>query len=275
MIGTNEMKEQEISVEAGGRQFQLHYFDRPGAEDTLLYVHGLGCSSEDFRGMTEQPALQGCRLVAYDHPGCGRSPYDVNHPLNIDSLVEVLEAFVNAMELDRFLLIGSSMGGLIALLYAERNPDKVKGFVNVEGNLTSEDCMFSRHVVGNTFEHFEQNVFPKIKQAVAARRGRGFAGHLAVLQQANPRAYYDHCFQLVKYSDDGNLLDRFLALPMEKYFVYGEENRHLKSLPILRQSSCRVYEVAQANHFLFYDDPKAFAEILSECRQHRVKKADA
>ena len=269
------MKEQQIAVKAAGRQFQIHYFDHPGAEDTILYVHGLGCSSEDFIAMTEQPALQGCRLVSFDQPGCGRSPYDVDHPLNIDSLVEVLEAFVDAIELDRFLLVGGSMGGLIGLLFAEHNPDKVKGFVNVEGNLTPEDCLFSRHVVGNSFEHFEQNVFPKIKQAVAARRGRGFAGHLAVVQRANPRAYYDNSFQLVEYSDDGNLLERFLALPMEKYFVYGDENRHLKYLPTLRQSSCRVFEVAQANHFPFYDDPKAFAGILSECRRRRVKQADA
>ena len=262
----NEMKEQQIAVEACGRQFQIHYFDQPGPEDTILYVHGLGCSCEDFIAMTEQPSLQGCRLVSYDHPGCGRSPYDVNHPLDIDCLVEVMEAFVNAIQLDRFLLVGGSMGGLIGLLYAERNPDRVKGFVNVEGNLTPEDCIFSRHVVGKSYEHFEQEVFPKIKQAVAARRGRGFASHLTVVQRANPRAYYDNSFQLVKYSDDGNLLDRFLALPMEKYFVYGEENRHLKYLPVLRESSCRVFEVAQANHFPFYDDPKAFADILSECR---------
>jgi pimeloyl-ACP methyl ester carboxylesterase len=260
------MKDQQIAVNACGRQFQIHYFDRPGAEDTLLFVHGLGCSADDFAAMTEQPALQGCRLVALDQPGCGRSPYDVNYPVNIDCLVEVLEAFVNALKLDRFLLVGASMGGLIGLLYAERNPEKIKGFVNVEGNLTPEDCIFSRHVVGHSFENFEENVFPKIKQGVAAQRGRGFASHLAVVQRANSRAYYDNSFQLVKYSHEGNLLKRFLALPMEKYFVYGDENRHLKYLPTLRKSSCRVFEVAQANHFLFYDDPEAFADILSECR---------
>jgi pimeloyl-ACP methyl ester carboxylesterase len=259
------MKEQQIAVEACGKQFQINYFDRPGTEDTLLYVHGLGCSGEDFLEMMEQQSLQGCRLVSYDHPGCGSSPYDVNHPLNIDCLVEVLEAFIDAMKLDGFLLVGGSMGGLIGLLYAERNPDKIKGFVNVEGNLTSEDCIFSRFVVGHTFDHFEENVFPQIKQSVATRRGRGFAGHLAVVQRANPRAYYDHSQQLVEYSDDGTLLNRFLALPMEKYFVYGEENRHLTYLPTLRQSSCCVFEVPQANHFLFYDDPKAFADILVEC----------
>src|SRR5690349_2852337 len=117
--GQNEMKDQQITVNACGRQFQINYFDKPGTEDTILYVHGLGCASDDFIEMTEQPALQGCRLLSYDQPGCGSSPYDVNHPLNIDCLVEVMEGFVSAMELDQFLLVGGSMGGLIGLLYAE------------------------------------------------------------------------------------------------------------------------------------------------------------
>lgn len=261
-----QMKDIEIVVEAHGRRYALPYFDRCGADDTFLYVHGLGCSKADFLGMTDERALDGCRLLSYDQPGCGGTPYDPGYPLNIDRLVDVLEAFVNALGLTRFLLVGGSMGGLIGLLYAERHPDKVQGFVNVEGNLTAEDCLFSRHVVSSSFDEFERVVFPKIKKAVAARSGRGFARHLEVVAAADPRAYYDHSVQLVQYSDQGRLLERFLALSMKKYFVYGAENRHLWYLPRLCQSDCQVLEIPRANHFPFYDDPAAFAAALNECR---------
>ena len=260
------MKDLEIVVEAHGRQYRLPYFDRRGTEEAFLYVHGLGCSKADFLGMTEEHALDGCRLISYDQPGYAGTPYDPRHPLNIDRLVEVLEAFVNALGLSRFLLVGGSMGGLIGLLYAERNPDRVKGFVNVEGNLTGEDCLFSRHVVGSSFADFQREIFPKIKKAVAARRGRGFARHLEVVAAADPRAYYDNSFQLVEYSDEGRLRQRVLALPMKKHFVYGAENRHLRYLARLCQSDCHVLEIPRANHFPFYDDPAAFAAALSECR---------
>jgi pimeloyl-ACP methyl ester carboxylesterase len=50
-------------------------------------------------------------------------------------VVELVENFVEELWLSRFLLVGGSMGGLVALLYAEQNPDKIAGFVNVEGNL--------------------------------------------------------------------------------------------------------------------------------------------
>jgi pimeloyl-ACP methyl ester carboxylesterase len=57
------------------------------------------------------------------------------------------------------LLVGASMGGLVGLLYAERRSDQLVGFVNVEGNLAPEDCMFSRLVVPHTYEDFEGVIF--------------------------------------------------------------------------------------------------------------------
>jgi pimeloyl-ACP methyl ester carboxylesterase len=266
MSAMDATNDRAIFIEAHGRQYQLPYFDRHGADETFLYVHGLGCSKADFVVIAGESALDGCRLVSYDQPGCAGTPYDAAHPLNIDRAVEVLEAFVTALGLHRFVLVGGSMGGLISLLFAERHPDKLKAFVNVEGNLTAEDCLFSRHAVNTSFAEFEQVVFPKIKRAVGARRGRGFARHLDVVAKANPRAYYDYSLQLVEYSDEGRLLERFLALSTRTYFVYGAENRHLSYLPRLCQSTCTVLEVPRANHFPFYDNPAAFAAVLSECR---------
>ncbi len=94
--------------------------------------------------MASFPELQTFRLVSADNSGCGDSPYDDNHPLNIDGVVELMESFVAHWGLNRFLLVGGSMGGLVALLYAERNPNKIAGVVKVEGNLAPKGCMFSR-----------------------------------------------------------------------------------------------------------------------------------
>lgn len=90
------------------------------------------------------PELQSFRLVSADNPGRGVSPYDGNHPLNIDGVVELMESLVTHLGLNRFRLVGGSMGGLVELLYAEQNPSKIAGFVNVEGDLAPQDCMFSR-----------------------------------------------------------------------------------------------------------------------------------
>jgi pimeloyl-ACP methyl ester carboxylesterase len=259
-----------IAVTSAGRSYSLSYFDRPGHGPTILYVHGLGCSKADFMELTSAPELQSFRLVSADHPGCGDSSYDENHSLNIDGVVELIENFVAHLQLDRFLLVGGSMGGLVALLYAERNLNKIAGFANVEGNLAPEDCMFSRTVIPHSYSHFEEVVFPRIKKELSAKAGRGFAQHLRVLEKANPRAYYDYSFQTVEYSDQGNLLERFLSLPVPKCFLYGSENRHLAYLQRLRESKCTVIEVPDANHFLFYDEPNHYAAALASFARNSV-----
>jgi pimeloyl-ACP methyl ester carboxylesterase len=120
---------------SAGRSYALRYFDRPGSGPTILYMHGLGCSKADFVEMTSVSELQPFRLVSADNPGCGDSASDEDHPLNIDGIVELMKNFVAHLGLSRFLLVGGSMGGLVALLYAERNPDKIAGFVKPPGRV--------------------------------------------------------------------------------------------------------------------------------------------
>jgi pimeloyl-ACP methyl ester carboxylesterase len=245
-----------------GRQ-SIVYFDRPGPGVPVLFVHGLGNAAANFDEMLEQPALKTHRLVALDLPGCGESPYPSDRSLDIDALVSIVERFQEALDLRPHLLVGASMGGLVALLCAERHPERLGGFLNVEGNLAPEDCMFSRLVAGRTFDEFSRQVFPQIKRDLQAREGRGFAKHLEVLGTAHPRAYYDFSAQIVSYSDEGRLLDRFLALPTRCHFVYGSKNRHLSYLPRLRQSPCVMSEIEGADHFLFYDAPVEFANVVA------------
>jgi pimeloyl-ACP methyl ester carboxylesterase len=259
----NSLQYSTMTVATAGRPYTLHYFDRPRPGPAILYIHGLGCSKADFMEMAAAPELQPFRLISADHPGCGDSPYDDTYALNIDGIVNLIENFVDNLALNRFLLVGGSLGGLVALLYAERNPSRVAGFVNVEGNLAPEDCMFSRNVIPHRYPHFEKIIFPQIKQALSARKGRGFAQHLLVLAKASPRAYYDAAFQTVKYSDEGGLLERFLSLPIPRCFLYGSENRHLAYLPRLRDSDCTMMEIPNANHFLFYDAPEHYAAALA------------
>jgi pimeloyl-ACP methyl ester carboxylesterase len=243
-------------------EHEVRYFDRPGPKRTIVLVHGLGNSSENFADLTAQPVLENHRLVAIDLPGCGETPY-TGGSLDIDDLVNLVEVFVEQLSLRHVLLVGASMGGLVALLYAERRPERVSGFANVEGNLAPEDCMFSRLAVEHDFTRFETSVFPQIKRSLRERAGRGFAKHLQVLERANARAYFDYSFQTVEYSDHGRLLERFLGLPVPHHFIHGDANRHLSYLPALRESGCPVVEIPDADHFVFYDNPRAFAEALA------------
>jgi pimeloyl-ACP methyl ester carboxylesterase/DNA-binding CsgD family transcriptional regulator len=63
-------------------------------------------------------------LVRYDERGCGVSDRDVND-FSFEAMVRDLEAVVDALNLDRFPLLGISQGGAVCAAYAVRHPEKV------------------------------------------------------------------------------------------------------------------------------------------------------
>lgn len=78
-------------------------------------------------------------------------------------IVEITKQFTEAIQIDKFIIIGHSVGGLIGLLFAEKYPKKVLGFINIEGNLVSEDCFFSHMALNKTFDEFVKNIWPEIE----------------------------------------------------------------------------------------------------------------
>jgi hypothetical protein len=98
-----------------GRQ-RISYFDRLGHDVPVLFVHGLGNAASNFEELLPQQVLMSHRLIALDLPGCGRSPYSSKKSLDIDNVVTLVEKFVDQLDLQKYLLVGASMGGLIALL---------------------------------------------------------------------------------------------------------------------------------------------------------------
>jgi pimeloyl-ACP methyl ester carboxylesterase len=69
------------------------------------------------------------RVIAWDAPGYGASaPVEGNAP-TVDDYAARLAALAGALSLDRFLLVGHSLGALIAGRYAARHPGTLRGLV--------------------------------------------------------------------------------------------------------------------------------------------------
>ncbi len=67
-------------------------------------------------------------LVRYDQRGCGLSDWDVNN-LSFETQILDLETVVDALNLERFPLLGISHGTAIAIAYAVRHPERVSQLV--------------------------------------------------------------------------------------------------------------------------------------------------
>jgi proline iminopeptidase len=75
------------------------------------------------------------RGVLFDQRGCGRSrPLAVDHTADLatnttDHLVADIEALRQHLGIDRWVVVGVSWGATLALVYAQRHPERVRGVV--------------------------------------------------------------------------------------------------------------------------------------------------
>jgi pimeloyl-ACP methyl ester carboxylesterase len=67
-------------------------------------------------------------LLWYDARGCGLSDREVDE-ISLDAWVRDLEAVADASGQERFVLLGISQGAAIAIRYAVRHPERVRGLV--------------------------------------------------------------------------------------------------------------------------------------------------
>lgn len=71
------------------------------------------------------------RAVALDLRGHGMSDAPRNNDYAITGLADDVAAVADALQLDRFVLVGHSMGGMVAADYAGKHPERVAGLVLV------------------------------------------------------------------------------------------------------------------------------------------------
>jgi pimeloyl-ACP methyl ester carboxylesterase len=87
------------------------------AAPALLLLHGIGSGSLSWTAQLEELPTRGFRVIAWDAPGySGSDPLEAEVPAAAD-YAEVLAAFVAALGLERFSLVGHSLGALMAAAF--------------------------------------------------------------------------------------------------------------------------------------------------------------
>jgi len=89
-------------------------------DPVILLLHGVGSGAESWRDQFEELPRFGLRVIAWDQPGYGESsPLAMPAPLP-DDYADAVMVLADALKLSRFVLLGHSLGALIAGAVAAR-----------------------------------------------------------------------------------------------------------------------------------------------------------
>lgn len=99
-----------------------------GADPALVLLHGIGSGAASWVHQLEALSTR-FRVIAWDAPGYGRSTALAGTAPAAADYAQALASFLDALRVDRLVLVGHSLGALIATRFAAAQPGRVRGLV--------------------------------------------------------------------------------------------------------------------------------------------------
>jgi pimeloyl-ACP methyl ester carboxylesterase len=229
---------------------------RTGSGPELVWIHGLGESSTSFEPAIAE--LGEFSHVLVDLPGYGRSAWP-DEPLSLDALADHLAAWLPRSA----IVIGHSMGGVLATLIAERGA--AKAIVNIDGNISRGDCTFSSQAIAWTEDDFVAHGFAELRGRVyeAGVADPPLRGYAAAMTFASPRMFYRHASDLVALSLTESMAPRLAALRVPALFVAGVPRGICEaSRALLDRHGARWVGIEPAGHWVYLDQRARFAATI-------------
>jgi pimeloyl-ACP methyl ester carboxylesterase len=120
-----------------GKQCRV-YFEEAGSGIPLVCLHTAGADNRQYRHLMNDPEVTSrYRVLAFDMPWHGKSYppegwQETEYQLSTALYVDTVMAFCAALELERPVVIGCSIGGRIVLQLAHLHSDKFRALIGVE-----------------------------------------------------------------------------------------------------------------------------------------------
>ena len=104
---------------------QVAVLDNELDAPVMVMLHGFSGSKENWLRLAQQLGAE-YRVVAPDLLAHGENERDLQGSYHIADQVHFVHALMTELKIDKFHLVGNSMGGAITSLYAARYPDQVE-----------------------------------------------------------------------------------------------------------------------------------------------------
>jgi pimeloyl-ACP methyl ester carboxylesterase len=250
------------------------FYRTTGTGEPAMLVHGFAEDGRIWDELVPQLEKQ-YRLIIPDHVGSGRSTGSLDG-LSMESLADNLQLIVEKEQLQKFAMIGHSMGGYVALAYAEKYQETLSrlglfhstAFEDSAGKKAAREkniAFISKHGSAKFQEQAIPNLFSeeskkKIPEKVSAMIGR--------YGNFSPSALVAYTKAMKDRPERMEVLENFKKPIL---FIMGEKDTAVPIEQGLKQCSIPelsyIYIAAQSGHMGMLEEPdfclKALQDFLS------------
>jgi 3-oxoadipate enol-lactonase len=237
---------------------------------TVLFLHGIGGNRDSF--IDDLPRLaKSWRTLAWDMPGYGASPPIL--PLSFKALAQAVIAVLDAEGAEKAVLVGHSLGGMIAQETAARFPQRVSGLVlfATSAAFGGKDDKFKNEFLARRLAPLDAG---KTMPAIAEELTKGLFGpnppeaarrRAIASMGAIPSASYRAALECIVHFNRTDDLAR-IACPT---LVLAAEHDRLAPPKTMERMAARIpgatYRcIAGAGHLANFEQPAAFAAVIDD-----------
>jgi pimeloyl-ACP methyl ester carboxylesterase len=231
-------------------------------EDTLLLVHCWSCNRAYWKNQIPDLAKT-FRVVTLDLPGHGDSSTK-REQWTLRAITEEIAAVVSELKLDKFVVVGHSMGGPLALQLAAMMPGNVEGVVcidtlhNVEFDFKSEDYNM-------TEETFEKNLLEFIPLMLHPNSDKNLASWLVDQSRKTNRKVALSLWEEFDRADFAAMMSNAKVPIRCVNAVPYNEMSYKTEVDINRKyGDYEVILMKNVGHFPMLERPEEFTELLKK-----------
>ena len=235
----------------------------------LVFLHGIGGRASGWAPVQQACAAAGHPSLAWDMPGYGESP--AIEPYDFDGLADALAALMDAHGLQKAVLVGHSLGGMVALQMWARHPGRVAGLVLAasspafgHGSGDFQQAFIAQRLApleaGRSMAEVAAGLIPTM--VAPGYQGPGLAQALVCMGSITPPAYKAALGALVRFEQRAALP----TITVPTLCIAGEHDRTASPTVVQRMAekipNAQYQCLPGAGHLLTFEQPERFADAL-------------
>lgn len=110
----------------------IPYYKTFGEGSPIVIINGgPGMNSKGFEDIAQKIAAMGYQTILFDQRGTGNSKLEEisAETINMELMVEDMENLRKKLNIDQWMILGHSFGGLLATAYYDKHPDRVEKII--------------------------------------------------------------------------------------------------------------------------------------------------